>query len=457
MKTLWSHRWVIVGVFASFLAMSVESARAGLTLANLFSFDGFTNGGDPRPRLVEYTNGLFYGTTSGGGTYDKGTVFTISPEGAFNLLVTVDGTNGSEPYGGVMLAKDGNFYGTTMNGGISNMGTIFRMTPDGAMNVLVSFVGTNGKSPSSGLIQGKDGNIYGVSEFGGDYGFGTAFGMTLSGELTVLTSFSQTNLDPMSGLFEASDGNFYGTTRLGGAAGAGSVYRLTPSGVLTTIASFYGTNGYWPAAGVIQASDGYLYGTTIGTLAGTAGTVFRISTNGELTTLITFQGITDPNGSSPLADLIQASDGNLYGTTVYGGAHGVGTVFQITADGTFNTIYSFSGTNDGVNPRAALLQASDGNLYGETSAGGYRRDGNIFRLSVPMAPVLEPPLVRDGVVTLNWKAIVGQMYQVEYSTSEDFGRWNVLVSGLNATNGTMSVRDAGVAGSQRFYRVGLVP
>jgi uncharacterized repeat protein (TIGR03803 family) len=355
-----------------------------------------------------------------------------------------------------MLAKDGNFYGTTMYGGISNLGTIFRMSPGGTFQVLASFVGTNGESPSTGLIQSKDGNIYGVSEFGGDYGFGTAFKMTLNGELTVLASFAQTNLDPMSGLVEASDGNFYGTTRLGGEAGEGSVYRLTSSGVLTTMASFYFTNGYWPAAGLVQASDGYLYGTTIGTLSGPNGTVFRISTNGELTTLMIFQGITDPNGSSPLAELIQASDGNLYGTTIRGGAHGMGTVFKISPDGAFSSIYSFSGTNDGVNPRAALVQANDGNLYGETSAGGYRRSGNIFRLSVPMPPILETPLVSDGAVRVSWKAIVGQKYHVEYSTGEDFGNWNQLVGGLNATNGMMSITDSG-AGSNRFYRVSLLP
>ncbi len=145
----------------------------------------------------------------------------------------------------------------------------------------------------------------------------------------------------------------------------------SPAQTLTTLYSFCSqrscADGRAPYAGVIQASDGNFYGTTAGGgVHGDFGTVFKITPSGTLTTLYSFAG---PYGGSPPAALVQATDGNFYGTTQLGGPDGIGTVFKITPSGTLTTLYSFNGT-DGKFPYAGLVQASDGNFYGTTQAGG---------------------------------------------------------------------------------------
>jgi uncharacterized repeat protein (TIGR03803 family) len=189
-------------------------------------------------------------------------------------------------------------------------------------------------------------------------------------------------------------------------------------------------------------------------LSANYGTAFRITTNGDLTTLVFFNRT---NGATPLATLIQASDGNLYGTTTSGGAYGSGTVFRLSPDGTFSTVYTFSGTNDGVNPHAELVQAADGNFYGVTSEGGSHYSGNIFRLSLPLAPGLQKPVVIGDGITLTWSAVAGQTYQVEYCSDTFSADWIGLGSAMAATNGVMSVCDTIGPEPRRFYRVVLVP
>jgi uncharacterized repeat protein (TIGR03803 family) len=129
------------------------------------------------------------------------------------------------------------------------------------------------------------------------------------------------------------------------------------------------------------------YGTTFGGGANNNGTVFKITSSGTLSTLYSF--CFQPNcadGRNPYAGLIQATDGNFYGTTEQGGVnncaqhYGCGTVFKITPSGTLTTLYSFSNGPGGALPDAGLIQARDGNFYGTTSAGGAHGYGTIFRL-----------------------------------------------------------------------------
>jgi uncharacterized repeat protein (TIGR03803 family) len=188
-----------------------------------------------------------------------------------------------------------------------------------------------------------------------------------------------------SGVVQATDGNLYGTTSGGGAngtAGLGTVFRLTVAGALTTLHSFDYYDGFNPQAALIQGTDGNLYGTTAEGGTGSActltgagcGTIFRITPTGTLTSLYSFCNEANcADGRWPYAGLLQATDGNFYGTTYLGGANDAGTVFQITPAGTLTTLYSFcSQTNcaDGSGPWAALIQATDGNLYGVTGGGG---------------------------------------------------------------------------------------
>jgi uncharacterized repeat protein (TIGR03803 family) len=176
---------------------------------------------------------------------------------------------------------------------------------------------------------------------------------------------------PSAPLVQGTDGNLYGETGFGGAASLGTVFKITTAGDLTTLYSFCSsspcTDGAIPQGGLTLATDGNFYGVSGGG-ANNYGTVFKITAAGKLTTLHAFD-LTD--GGEPQS-LIQAANGNFYGTTLYGGAYGQGALFEITASGTFTTLHSFcanSGCPDGTDPNG-LTQGADGNLYGTTFYGG---------------------------------------------------------------------------------------
>ena len=281
--------------------------------------------------------------------------------------------------------------------------------------VLHSFDGTDGATPDAGLIQGSDGNFYGTTA-GIGMGFGssngTVFKITPAGALTTLYSFcGQPNCadgaHPQASLIQGSDGNFYGTTQYGGAnvgGGAnplwtnpgginpgGTVFKITPSGKLTTLYSFCSradcTDGQWPIAGVIQDADGNFYGTTGygGAHGYKYGTVFKLTPSGTLTTFYSFCSKANcTDGASPNG-VIQGSDGNFYGTTTDGGAHSNGgTVFKLTPSGTLTTLYSFcsdADCTDGSSPNG-VIEGGDGNFYGTTTDGGANRmGGTVFKLT----------------------------------------------------------------------------
>jgi uncharacterized repeat protein (TIGR03803 family) len=255
-----------------------------------------------------------------------------------------------------------------------------------ALNTLYSFCAqpgcADGESPNAAPIQGTSGSLYGTTVGGGADGEGTVFKITTSGALTTLHTFGSESADggnPVGALIQATDGNFYGTTYGGGASsncsgGCGTIFKITTSGVLTTLYSFCSqsscTDGVNPYAGLIQATDGNLYGTTYGGGAAGKGTIFKITRSGKLTTLHSFcTNSACREGSYPYAGLIQATDGKLYGTTL-GGPNSNGTVFSITTSGTLTPLYAFcsqSGCADGGGPYGGLIQATDGNLYGTTN------------------------------------------------------------------------------------------
>jgi uncharacterized repeat protein (TIGR03803 family) len=302
------------------------------------------------------------------------------------LLWSFGGTgDGASPQAGLIQASDGNFYGTTTGGGAANnAGTAFKLTPAGVETVIWSFGGTSndGANPATGLIQASDGNFYGTTTNGGIHGSGTVFKLTSAGVESVLWSFGGAGdgANPQAGLIQASDGNFYGTTKGGGTHGYGTVFKLTPAGVETVLWSFGGTgDGAWPFASLIQASDGSFYGTTNIGGANNAGTVFKLTPAGVATVLWSFGGASD--GASPWAGLIQATDRNFYGTTQGGGVNNTGTIFRLTPSGAETVLHSFgrNDTSDGTNPFAGLIQATDGNLYGTTIGGGTNLKGTVFK------------------------------------------------------------------------------
>jgi len=386
-------------------------------------------GASPYAGLVQGTDGNLYGTTIQGGADGDGTVFKITTSGTltplYSFCVTSLCTGGAYPYAGLVQGTSGDFYGTANTAGTGE-GTVFKITPSGAVTALHTFCVNlsnycpDGGSPYAGLVQATNGDFYGTNVSGGANGQGTVFKITPSGTLTTLYTFcSQSECTDgyhaIGGLVQAADGDLYGTTENGGVNcapyGCGTIFKITPSGTLTTIYTFCSqsspcADGQYPTATMIQATDGDLYGTTSGSVFGPDynGTVFKITPNGKLTTLYTF--CSQPNctdGWYPYAGLVQATDGNFYGTTTLGGVNcadngGCGTVFKITPSGALTTLYSFCSQNnctDGSSPSAGLVQATNGVLYGTTtfggttSGGGSNGGGTVFGLSVGLGPFVE--------------------------------------------------------------------
>ncbi len=240
-----------------------------------------------------------------------------------------------------------------------------------------------GANPESRLLLASDGIYYGTTTYGGASNNGTIYRMTPAGTLTTLVSFNSANGSlPAAGLIQGSDGNFYGTTVNGGSsvsagfAGWGTVFKMSPAGVLTTLVNFGASNGDQPEGALLQGSDGNFYGTTFAGGTSSCGTVFQMTPAGVLTTLVNFSS-TNGAGYFPAAGLIQGTDGNLYGTTSAGGSSNGGTIFKVTTSGALTTLASFSG--NGISPLAPLIQGSDGNFYGTTSGGVTSGDGSIFQ------------------------------------------------------------------------------
>jgi len=276
---------------------------------------------------------------------------------------------------------------------------------------ILNFDYSNGSGPSYlSLSQGRDGKLYGTT-YGGGLGGGTVFTITPVGALTTLYNFcSESNctdgVAPYGGIVQAVDGNFYGATSEGGTDetdcfwGCGTVFKITPDGTLTTLHSFNSIDGSEPVGSLIQGLDGNLYGTTFrggsvrcNNLGGDpgCGTVFRITPQGDFKTLYNF-GASAGDGIHPSAGLIQGKDGSFYGTTWYGGngncddgfGSGCGTVFKITPEGRMTVVYSFCltiGCIDGQAPQGALVQSNMGEFYGTTSLGGAIGAGSVFRVN----------------------------------------------------------------------------
>jgi uncharacterized repeat protein (TIGR03803 family) len=415
--------------FRILAALALTLALAGFaipaqaqTFTSLHTFGGFYGtppDGEYPNGLVQGASGYLYGTTFEGGSVGndiEGTVFKISTSGTETILDNfyAESLNGNQA--GLVLATNGDFYGTTYSNG-----ALYKVTASGAFTTLYGFCATglpdcaDGANPMSTLVQASNGDLYGTTGGGGAYGQGTIFKATTAGVLTTLHSFCATEntegdcLDghaPYTAMIQGTNGDLYGATHNNGANGAGTVYKMTTAGVFTTLYSFCAlsgcSDGEYPYAALVQGADGNFYGVTGsgGACAfGCGGTFFTITPSGVLTTLYSFCNLADcADGNYPLA-LIQATDGNFYGMTGAGGANNDGTIFQITPSGSLTTEHSFDGT-DGIvsedfQPGPWLIQDTNGTFYGVTSEGGanYQSctscNGTVFSLSVGLGPFVE--------------------------------------------------------------------
>jgi len=388
-------------------AQDQQPAPDAVVFKTLASFNG-TNGTYPELGLVQGLDGNFYGTGFfGGDASNDGTVWKMTPDGTLTAIYTFcslpNCTDGALPNqnGILALGTDGNFYGMAAGvGGANGDGTIFKITPSGTLTTLYNLTSFN-EAASNGVIRGTDGNFYGSNPIGGN----NIFKITPAGAYSVLYTFcSQPNCTdgtyPTNPLLSGADGNLYGTTVGGGANGYGTIFKLTPSGKLTTLHSFdtdvfgyeYCVNGY--CAPMVQASNGNFYGTTSsgGTnfyapLGAGAGTFFEITPAGAFRTLYNF--CSQPNcadGALPEV-FVQATDGNFYGVTSNGGSTDQGTLFKIDAAGTLTTLHN-CGFGDCAYP-TGLIQATNGTFYGVDVGGGCCNGGTVFSLSVGLGPFVE--------------------------------------------------------------------
>lgn len=325
------------------------------------------------------------------------TLFKVTPAGALSTLYTFDGSSGSGIFaaGSLLQATDGYLYGTTQYGGINAYGTVFKISLAGAFTTLHSFDGNDGDFPVTGVIQATDGNFYGVTQGGGAIdaplgGTGTFYKITSQGVLTTLV-----NLPPTPGTYppirpnaviQATNGDFYGTSYQGGldagsySDGYGTAFRITPAGMFQNVYDFPGYPGPSnPYAALVQGNDGDFYGATIEGGNAEAGTLFRMSPRGVVTKLHVFNG---RDGVNPNSALIQATDGNFYGTARQ-------SIFKVTPEGAFTTLYFFTEANQIYYTVGALLQATDGNLYGVAQTNTATHSGIVYKLSLGLRPFVK--------------------------------------------------------------------
>jgi uncharacterized repeat protein (TIGR03803 family) len=342
-------------------ALTVSPVTApGNTLSSLYSFTDLNDGALPNG-LALGANGIIYGTAEGGGISGAGTIFALAGNGApVGLYDFTGGSDGAFPLAPLLPAADGNFYGSANEGGVFNGGTLFSFTTNANFTNLYAFTtGSDGAFPEAQLTPANDGFFYGTTYGGGTNNFGTVFKVSPGGVFSNLYSFSGADDggQPQSPLVRGLDGNFYGATDSGGANGFGTIFRISTNGVLTNIYTFSGIADGAQPVGLIPRPDGSFYGVTFTGGSNNNGVIFRLTPGGAFTTLFTFGALTNStnaNGANPVAGLIPASDGNLYGSAVNGGIFGDGTIFKLAPSGAFTTLAWFDGFN-GAHPEAPMV------------------------------------------------------------------------------------------------------
>jgi uncharacterized repeat protein (TIGR03803 family) len=474
-------RFIIPAILAILTLTTFSLAQ---TFTKLADFDG-TDGANSAAAMTQALDGNLYGTTNGGGINNGGVIFQFNPSGSpiatYNFCRVPSCPIGNFPMDALILGRGGALYGTGQGGGATGGGTVFRSI-NGHPQVIYSFClqsgCPDGENIYAGLVEARDGNFYGGAYNGGAYGYGSIFRITASGQLTVLYSFCAQSGCPdgaavPASLIQASNGYLYGVTAYGGPNDGGTIFRITPSGTLTTLYSFCAktncVDGQHPEAKLVQASNGILYGTTSQGGANSGGTVFQITPSGAFKKIYDFcsQGACT-DGYAPFSDLIQATDGNLYGVTTLGGSNNnYGTIFQITTSGVLTTLHRFDNT-DGASPNA-LVQFTDGNLYGTTAIGGLISTckpniggcGTVYSLSMGLNPFVKLlwPWGKVGSSTVIYGTNLSGATRVTFNGLSAFftvispTEISATVPG-GATTGTVHVTtNSGILNSNSMFRI----
>ncbi len=393
---------ITAGLFI--LLVTVRAAQAQ-TYTVIHNFTGGADGYNPTSTLVQDRAGNLYGTTENGGTYHEGVLFQLKPtrSGGWIFYPIHEFAGGSDDgagpfdYGGLTIGPDGNIYGSTVGGGMTgcngdcSLGVVFRLQPPPTscravlcpwpLSIVYEFGSLGPAYPESNVVFDAAGNLYGTTQFGYAYELSPSGGdwtqsasYYLGGQMT-------------AGLVPDNAGNAYGVTECGGTHSAGVVFELTPgaSGWTETVLYNFtaGNDGGYPIGG-LMFNQGNLYGSTsYGGSAG-GGTIFELSPSGSewtLTTLCSFG--TGLGFYGPQSPLTMDAAGNLYGTTNGDGAFGDGMVFKATRSGsnwTCTDLHDF-GEPTGLFPIAGVTVGANGNLYGTATQSGSNHEGVVWQIT----------------------------------------------------------------------------
>ncbi len=343
---------------------------------------------------------ILYGMTHDGGSYNLGTLFHYNTlTGITSVDFNFDSTHGANPFGGLMQASNGKLYGMTYNGGSINEGVLFEFNvATGLLRVVANFTYGNGESPWGSLIQASNGLLYGMAIQSGPGGTGDIFSYnTVTDTLIKLYNLNYDDgINPRGNLCQATNGKLYGLICNAGNNNWGTMFDFDiPSSTFTKVLDFTATNGGNPLGGLVQASNGKLYGMTTNGGNVSKGVVFEYNTTTNVQTVdINLNALT---GDGPYGNLIQASNGKLYGLATAGGTHNYGTLFEFnTATDSLHVDVTFDSTTNGGRPMGSLFQASNGKMYGMTILGGTHNLGTLFEFD-PSTNHLATVVSFDGI------------------------------------------------------------
>jgi len=375
-----------------YIAAAVPIAQAQTTYSETvlhnFALYPKPKGAEPGG-LIRDPAGNLYGTAAGG-AWNQGVVFRLDTAGRETVLHSFAGIEGVYPGESVARDEAGNLYGITTMGGtggcqnlFNGCGVVFKLDPAGHETVLYNFTGgADGAYPQYGVVRDAAGNLYGTTSAGGAGGLGIVFKVDTAGHETVLHTFTGKGDGSYPNYLMLDGGYLYGTAGCGGVGDPcswGTVYKLDLAGSYTVLYAFQGgADGRGPIGGVVRDANGNLYGTT--EFGGTAdqGLIFKIDPAGHETALHNFAG--GAAGANPAGNLLRDAAGNLYGITVDGGTNdGDGLVFELDSAGNYTVLQIFTGTN-GDFPETGVISDPAGNLYGTTVEGGGANLGVVFKL-----------------------------------------------------------------------------
>jgi uncharacterized repeat protein (TIGR03803 family) len=395
-----------LSLVAFLLVIAASAALHAQTYNVIYNFSGCSDGSHPTNALLMDRAGSLYGTTSYGGSacgaQGKGVAFRLKQAGSGWVetplhIFTGSPGDGQMPtnYGGLTIGPDSNIYGTTVGGGAFDLGTVFRLSPPAtaclpalcpwSIRLLHSFAGSpDGEEPYGNVVFDSAGNIFGTTLLGGT-DFSTAYEMMPSGGGWNENVIANLGPELFAGLTVDSVGNLYGVEYAGGGYDAGYVFEMTPSGSGWTTTILYdftgGADGANPLGGLVLDPAGNLYGST-STGGNGGGTVFELAPSGGswvFNLLYSFFG----NGG-PLSTLTLDAAGNVYGTTGFDGAFEDGSVFKLSRSGnnwTFIDLHDFHDTRDGITPIGGVTLDSGGNIHGTTADGGPNSAGVVWEIT----------------------------------------------------------------------------